>query len=183
MLFRSAKKNPGALHFGSSGTGTSLHLAGALLMSMTGVQLTHVPYKGVDQAVVAAISNETQIVIHNSAPMLPHVKAGRVRGIAVTTAKRLMALPDMPTVAEAGVPGYEVVTWAALCVPGRLADDIRDRLNKMTRDTLALPDVIAKIHASGAMPAPNSPEQMRQRVQGDIDKWKKVAAYAKIELS
>ena len=88
---------------------------------------------------------------------------------------------EIPAIAET-VPGYEVVTWAALCLPGKATNDIRDRLNKITRDVLSKPDVVAKIEASGAMAAPNTPDEMRLRVQNDIAKWKKVADYAKISL-
>ena len=173
-LLAHAKKNPGALHFGSSGTGTSLHLAGALLMSMTGVQLTHVPYKGVDQAVVAAISNETQIVIHNSAPMLPHVKAGRVRGIAVTTAKRLMALPDMPTVAEAGVPGYEVVAWGGIMAPSGLPKPILARLNTEFNIALKSKPVQDAYAAASVLSMGGSPEQFTIFLRKETEKWGEV---------
>jgi len=109
-------------------------------------------------------------------------KEGRIRPLAVTSPKRWMEWNEIPAIAET-VPGYEVVTWAALCVPGRVSNDIRDRLNKLTREVLSKNDVIAKIEGSGAMATPSSPDEMRSRVQNDIAKWKKVADYAKIELS
>ena len=108
-------------------------------------------------------------------------KEGRIRPLAVTSPKRWMEWNEIPAIAET-VPGYEVVTWAALCLPGKATNDIRDQLNKITRDVLSKPDVVAKIEASGAMAAPNTPDEMRLRVQNDIAKWKKVADYAKISL-
>jgi tripartite-type tricarboxylate transporter receptor subunit TctC len=170
-LLAHARKHPGTLHFGSSGSGTSLHLAGALIMSMTGVNLVHVPYKGVDQATVALIGGESQIIIHNSAPMFPHVKAGRVRGLAVTTAKRVPTLPELPTVAEAGIPGYEIAPWGGIMAPKGIPKNILARLNtefnialksKMVQDTYA---------AAGVETVGGTPEQFTEFLRKETEKW------------
>ena len=170
-LLAHARRNPATLHFSSSGSGTSLHLAGALLMSMTGVNLIHVPYKGVDQAVVAVIGNESQIVIHNSAPMIPHVRAGRVRGIAVTITKRLSALPDLPTVAEAGVPGYEIAPWGGIMAPKGIPASILARLNTEFNAALKSKIVQDTYAASGVEGMGGSPEQFTAFVRRETEKW------------
>lgn len=170
-LLAHARKNPATLHFGSGGSGTSLHLAGALLMSMTGVNLVHVPYKGVDQAVVATIGGESQLIIHNSAPMLPHVKAGRVRGLAVTTLKRVPTLPDLPTVAEAGVPGYEIAPWGGIMAPKGIPKDILARLNKEFNIALKTKIVQDTYTAAGVEAMGGSPEQFTEFLRKETDKW------------
>ena len=170
-LLAHARKNPGTLHFGSSGSGTSLHLAGALIMSMTGVNLVHVPYKGVDQAVVGTISGESQIIIHNSAPMVPHVKAGRVRGLAVTTAKRIATLPDLPTVAEAGVPGYEIAPWGGIMAPKGIPKDILARVNTEFNTALKSKTVQDTYAAAGVLPMGGSPEQFTEFLRKETEKW------------
>lgn len=170
-LLAHARKNPGTLHFGSSGTGTSLHLGGALLMSMTGVNLVHVPYKGVDQAVVAVIGNESQIIIHNSAPMFPHVKAGRVRGLAVTTARRVTTLPDLPTVSEAGVPGYEIAAWGGVMAPKGLPKDVLARLNTEFNIALKTKNVQDTYAAAGVEAIGGTPEQFTDFLRRETVKW------------
>ena len=170
-LLAHARKNPGTLHFGSSGSGTSLHLAGALLMSMTGVNLVHVPYKGVDQAVVATIGGESQIIIHNSAPMFPHVKAGRVRGLAVTTAKRVSILPELPTVAEAGVPGYEIAPWGGIIAPKGIPKDILARLNTEFNIALKSKTVQDTYAAAGVIGVGGTPEQFTEFLRTETEKW------------
>jgi tripartite-type tricarboxylate transporter receptor subunit TctC len=170
-LLAHARKNPGTLHFGSSGSGTSLHLAGALLMSMTGVNLVHLPYKGVDQAVVATVGGESQLIIHNSAPMVPHVKAGRVRGLAVTTARRVPTLPELPTVSEAGVPGYEIAPWGGIMAPKGLPKDILARLNREFNIALKTKVVQDTYAAAGVEAMGGSPEQFTEFLRKETEKW------------
>jgi tripartite-type tricarboxylate transporter receptor subunit TctC len=170
-LLAHARKNPGALHYVSSGVGTSLHLAGALLMSMSGVQLTHVPYKGVDQAVVAVIGNESQLIMHNSAPMIPHVRAGRVRGIAVTVPRRLTALPDLPTVSEAGVPGYEIAPWGGIMAPSGIPKPILARLNAEFNIALKSKPLQDAYTATSVLPMGGSPEQFTDFLRKETEKW------------
>ena len=170
-LLAHARKNPGKLHFGSSGSGTSLHLGGELLMSLTGVNLVHVPYKGVDQAVVALISGESKVLMHNSTPMLPHLKAGRVRGLAVTTAKRVAALPDLPTVAEAGVPGFEISPWGGIMAPKGIPKDILARLNTEFNIALKSKMVQDTYTAAGVVSVGGTPEQFTAFLHKETEKW------------
>ncbi len=170
-LLAHARKNPGTLHYGSSGSGTSLHLGAELLMSMTGIKLVHVPYKGVDQAVVAVIGGESQVIIHNSAPMLPHVKAGRVRGLAVTTAKRVATLPELPTVAEAGVPGYEITPWGGIMAPKGIPKDILARLSTEFNIALKTKIVQDTYTAAGVEPIGGPPEQFTEFLRKETEKW------------
>lgn len=170
-LLTHARKNPGTLHFGSSGSGTSLHLGGELLMSLTGVNLVHVAYKGVDQAVVALISGESKVLMHNSAPMLPHVKAGRVRGLAVTTSKRVAALPDLPTVAEAGVPGFEISPWGGIMAPQGIPKDVLARLNTEFNIALKSKPVQDTYAAAGVVSVGGTPQQFTEFVRKETEKW------------
>lgn len=170
-LLAHARKHPGALHFGSSGVGTSLHLGGELMMSMTGVKLVHVPFKGVDLATVATISGESQILIHNSTPMIPHVKAGRVRGLAVTTTKRVATLPELPTVAEAGVPGYEIAPWGGIMAPKGIPQDILARLNTEFNIALKTKTIQDTYNAAGVGMIGGSPEQFTAFLRQETQKW------------
>ena len=170
-LLAHARKNPGTLHFGSSGSGTSLQLAGALLMSMTGVNLVHVPYKGVDQATVAVIGGESQIIIHNIAPMVQHVKAGRVRGLAVTTSKRVATLPELPSVAEAGVPGYEIAPWGGIMAPKGMPREILARLNAEFNIALKSKTVQDTYAAAGVEAIGGTPEQFTEFLLKETEKW------------
>jgi tripartite-type tricarboxylate transporter receptor subunit TctC len=170
-LLAHARKNPGTLHFGSSGSGTSLHLAGELLMSMTGVKLVHVPYKGVDQAVVALIGGESQVIMHNSTPMLPHVKAGRVRALAVTTVKRVASLPDLPTVSEAGVPGFEISPWGGYMAPKGIPKDILAKVNAELNIALKAKTVQDTYNAAGVISQGGTPEQFTEHLRKETEKW------------
>lgn len=180
-MIEHARKNPGKISYGTSGVGNTLHMSVELMSSMTDTKMTHIPYKG-PTAYTDVASGVLDMAVGTFAVGRALYKEGRIRPLAVTSPKRWMEWNEIPAIAET-VPGYEVVTWAALCVPGRVSNDIRDRLNKLTREVLSKNDVIAKIEGSGAMAAPNSPDEMRSRVQNDIAKWKKVADFAKIELS
>ena len=180
-LIAYAKKNPGKISYGTSGVGNTLHMSVELMSSMTDAKMTHIPYKG-PTAYTDVAGGVLDMAVGTFAVGRALYKEGRIRPLAVTSPKRWMEWNEIPAIAET-VPGYEVVTWAALCVPGKASNELRDRLNKMVRASLARPDVVSTIEASGSMAAPNSPEEMRSRVQNDISKWKKVAEYAKIDLS
>ncbi len=176
-----ARKNPGKVSYGTSGVGNTLHMSVELMGSMTDTKMTHIPYKG-PTAYTDVASGVLDMAVGTFAVGRALYREGRIRPLAVTSPKRWMEWAEIPAIAET-VPGYEVVTWAALCVPGKVSNDIRDRLNQITRTTLAKPEIIKSIEGSGALAAPNSPDEMRQRVSNDVAKWKKVADYAKIELS
>ena len=180
-MIEHARKNPGKISYGTSGVGNTLHMSVELMSSMTDTKMTHIPYKG-PTAYTDVASGVLDMAVGTFAVGRALYREGRIRPLAVTSPKRWMEWNEIPAIAET-VPGYEVVTWAALCVPGRVSNDIRDRLNKLTREVLSKNDVIAKIEGSGAMATPSSPDEMRSRVQNDIAKWKKVADFAKIELS
>lgn len=175
-----ARKNPGKISYGTSGVGNTLHMSVELMSSMTDARMTHIPYKG-PTAYTDVAGGVLDMAVGTFAVGRALYKEGRIRPLAVTSPKRWMEWTEIPAIAET-VPSYEVVTWAALCVPGKVSNDIRDRLNKLTREVLSKPDIVSKIEGSGAMATHSSPEEMRTRVQNDIAKWKKVADYAKITL-
>jgi tripartite-type tricarboxylate transporter receptor subunit TctC len=166
-----AKDSPGKLHYSSGGSGTSLHLAMALLASATGAQFTHVPYKGVDQATMAVIGGEAQVMFHNIAPILPHVRAGRVRGLAVTTLRRVASVPDLPTVAESGVPGFEIAPWGGIIAPAGIPRPLLDRLNTEFNIALKSKTVQATYVAAGVEPQGGTPEQFTEHVRRETEKW------------
>jgi tripartite-type tricarboxylate transporter receptor subunit TctC len=175
-----ARKNPLKLSYGTSGVGNTLHMSVELMAYMSGVQMTHVPYKG-PSAYTDLASGVLDMAVGTFAVGRGLYKEGRIRPLAVTSPTRWMEWTQIPAVAES-VPGYEVVTWSALCFPGKAKPELSDKLNAMIRKTLSRPEIIASIEANGAMARPNSPTEMRQRVQNDIAKWKKVAEHAHIEL-
>ena len=136
-----AKSRPGQLNFASSGTGTAPHLSGELFKAMAGVNLVHIPYKGSPPAVTDLLAGEVALMFSPSSTVLPHVKTGRLRALAVTTASRLPSLPDLPTVAESGLKGYETITWFGFVAPAKTPPAIVARLNAEIVKVLALPDV------------------------------------------
>jgi len=170
-LIDHARKFPRKLLYSSGGSGTSLHLGMELLMSMTGAQLVHVPYKGVDQATMAVVSGEAQVMIHNIAPILPHVRAGRVRGLAVTTLKRVPSVPDLPTIAESGVPGYEIAPWGGILAPAGIPKAVLQRLNAEFNTALKSKVVQETYAAAGVEPQGGTPEQFTEHVRNETAKW------------
>jgi tripartite-type tricarboxylate transporter receptor subunit TctC len=180
-LIAHAKANPGALNYASGGTGSSTHLATELFNQMAGTKTTHVPYKGTGQGLTDLMSGQIQIVFGGFNQMLPHIKANRVRGIGVTTAKRTSAAPEIPTVADT-VPGYEAVQWFALVGPKGLPKGLVARWNKEVNRTLQLSDVTQKLTSDGVEPAGGTPERFRQVLQRDIAKWQKVVNTAGIKV-
>ena len=166
-----ARKHPDKFMFASSGPGSSLHLAGEILMSMTGVKLMHVPYKSLDQSMLATITGESQIIFNNMTQILPHARAGKVRGIAVTSLIRVPAVPDLPTVAEAGVPGFEIAPWGGIIAPPSLAKPILNRLNAELNVALRSQIVQATYIAAGVTPVGGTPEQFAEHVRKETEKW------------
>ena len=167
------KANPGKLNYGSGGTGGDTHLAAELFNQMAGTRLTHVPYKGTGPALNELLGGQIQLIFGNQAVMIPHVESNRLRGIAVTTAKRSNAVPGIPTVAET-VPGYEAVTWAAVLGPKALPSDVVARWNGEIDRILRLPDVKERLMGNGIEPAGGSPERLRIVLDRDVAKWRKV---------
>ena len=174
------KSNPGKLNYGSSGTGSSVHLVTELFNQMVGTRMTHVPYKGVGPALNELIGGQIQILISGLPAMIQQVRSNRVRGIAVTTAKRSNAVPDIPTVAET-VPGYEAAAWVAVVGPKALPRDIVARWSSEINRILQLPDVKERMASDGMEIAGGSPERFREVLKRDVEKWQKVVKTAGIK--
>ncbi|MCY7370753.1 MAG: tripartite tricarboxylate transporter substrate binding protein [Polaromonas sp.] len=171
-LIALARKTP--LTFGSSGSGTSIHLSGALFNTLAGVKMQHIPYKGRAQAVPDLLGGRITMIFDNMPSALPLVKGGEVRAIAVTSATRSAAAPDIPTLAESGLPGFEASSWFALMAPAGLPKEVQARINAETGKVLALPDVQAKLAQLGLDVAPGSPEALAAHIQSETAKWAKV---------
>jgi tripartite-type tricarboxylate transporter receptor subunit TctC len=168
-----AKANSGKVNMASSGIGTSVHLSGALFMMMTGVNMVHVPYRGAGPALVDMLADQVQVMFDNMPSSIGHIRAGRLRAIAVTTAVREKSLPDVPTIAET-VPGYEASAWFGMAVPKGTPRPIIDKLNKTINEALADPGVQAKLAELGGTLIPGTPEDFGKIVQAETDKWAKV---------
>lgn len=169
-----AKSKPGGINFGSSGSGSSVHLSGELFNMVAGVQLTHVPYKGSAPAAVDLMSGQIQAMFDNLSTALPFIKAGKLRALAVTSAERSPAAPDIPTMAEAGLPECEVLSWFALVAPAKTPKDIVDRLNAATVKALADPAVKQQFAALGADPVSSTPAVLADLIKSETAKWAKV---------
>jgi tripartite-type tricarboxylate transporter receptor subunit TctC len=181
-IIAAAKANPGKLTFASSGSGTSVHLSAELFQRMAGIQMIHIPYKGTGSALPDVISGQVDMLFPNLPSALPQVKAGNLRGIAITTAKPSAAAPGMPTIAESGLPGYEMATWYGLVAPANLPIDIRNRLNKELQGILADPKFKDKLIAQGADPMPGTPEQFTAMLKFEIERWRKIISQSKITI-
>jgi tripartite-type tricarboxylate transporter receptor subunit TctC len=173
-LIEFIKANPGKVAYGSAGNGSTEHLSGALFASMAGVTLTHVPYKGGAPMMTDLIGGQIQMAIETSASALPHIKSGRVRALAVSTAARAPALPDVPTLAESGLKGFEVTTWYGLLVPKGTPKDVVAKLYAQTTAILKSPEMIKLLKDQGAEPGGMSPEQFSAFIQTETAKWARV---------
>jgi len=180
-LIALAKARPNEIAYSSPGVGNTGHLAAALFASMAKIKTTHVPYKGTAPAVIAALSGETQLTWSSIPAILPHVRAGRARALGVGNAKRLPSLPDFPTVAEAGVPGFECVAWGGMIGPANLPRDIVQRLNKEIVATLNQKDVIDRMLSEGTVPSPSSAEEFVTYMRSELKKWGAVVKMAGIK--
>jgi tripartite-type tricarboxylate transporter receptor subunit TctC len=168
-----AKANPGKINWASSGNGTSVHLSGELFKIMTGVDLTHVPYRGSAPALTDMISGTVQVMFDNMPSSLPHIQSGKLRALAVTTAQRSNALPGVPTVAET-VPGYEASAFFGMSVPRGTPADVIDRLNHEINAALADAAMKAKLAELGGILTPGSPAEFGRTIAEETDKWAKV---------
>ncbi len=173
-LIAYAKANPGKINFGSSGSGSSIHLSGELFKSMAKVDMQHVPYKGSAPAVTDLLGNQIAIMFDNMPSAIQHVRSGKLRAIAVTTAKRSPELPDVPTIAEAGVPGYEATSWFGMFAPAGTPAPVVAKLNATIVKVLAMPDIKKKLAEQGAEAAGETPEQFAAFIQKESVKWGKV---------
>jgi tripartite-type tricarboxylate transporter receptor subunit TctC len=173
-LLTLAKAQPGVLSYGTSGNGSTGHLAGVLLTMMTHVELTHIPYKGTAPAVNELVGGHIPLMISSMLATLPHVRAGKLRIIALTTARRSQALPEVPTIAESGVPGYDATLWYGILAPARTPDAIIKRMNGELGTALRNPDVVEKLSSQAVEPHHTSPEQFAALVRTELAKWSKV---------
>lgn len=169
-----AKANPGKISFGSPGNGSSPHLSGELFKTMAKVDLVHVPYKGSAPAVSDLLGNQIAIMFDNLPSVIPHVRSGKLRAIAVSTAKRSPDLPNVPTIAEAGVPGYEAMSWFGLFAPAATPAPVKAKLHAALLKVLAIPEVKKKIDDQGGEPVSEFPEQFAAFIQKESQKWAKV---------
>jgi tripartite-type tricarboxylate transporter receptor subunit TctC len=173
-LIAYGKANPGKLNFASSGSGTSIHLAGELFKTMSGVQMTHVPYKGSAPALADLIGGQVQLMFDNLPSALPQIKAGKLRALAVTSAQRSAALPDVPTVAEGGLPGFDATSWFGILAPAGTPKDIIAKLNGEVAKWLASAEAKEKLASQGAIAAGQSPEDFTRHIAAETAKWQKV---------
>jgi tripartite-type tricarboxylate transporter receptor subunit TctC len=180
-LIALAKSKPGEVTFASSGQGSVIHLATELFDTMAKVKMNHIPYKGTGPALTDTIAGQTNVFFSSTASAMPHVKSGRLRAIAVTTAKRIPALPEVPTVAESGVPGYDVVLWHGLIGPKGLPRAVVDRINGEVTKSLKLKETAEQLQNDGVAPAGGTPEQFAAQIKKEIGVWKKVAADAGVK--
>jgi tripartite-type tricarboxylate transporter receptor subunit TctC len=170
-LIAYAKAHPGAVNFASAGNGTTSHLAGVLFASMTGIDVTHVPYRGGAAAMVDLIGGQVQFMIDVMPNAYPQVKGGKVRGIAVTTAHRSPAAPEFPTIAESGVPGFEVSAWDGILAPAGTPPAVVDKLNAAIRQALEDPQLVEQLRASGAQPVAGTPADFARHIAAESEKW------------
>jgi tripartite-type tricarboxylate transporter receptor subunit TctC len=168
-----AKSRPGQLNFASAGTGTAPHLSGELFNAMAGVKMTHVPYKGSPPAVIDLVAGSVDVMFSPASSVIPHVKSGRLRALAVTTAARLPSLPELPTVAESGLKGYETITWFGFVAPAKTPPAIVTRLNAEIVKALALPDVRSQFELQGIEILGGTPERFADYIREEIAKWAK----------
>jgi tripartite-type tricarboxylate transporter receptor subunit TctC len=172
-LIAYAKAKPGTLNFPSAGVGSSSHLAGELLKSLAGISMVHVPFKGGGPALIAVIAGEVQVMFATMPAAMPHVKSGKVKPVAVTTAKRSQAMPELPTIAESGVKGYDASTWYGLLAPARTPQAIVTRLHGDTVKILAGP-TRQRLEAQGFEPDGGTPAEFAAYIKSEIIKWAKV---------
>ena len=181
-LLAQAKAQPGKLTYGSNGTGTGQHLIGAQFEGMGGVQLLHVPYKGSGPLTTDLLGGQITMSFDTVTPVLPHIKAGKLRALAVTTAKRSVALPDVPTLEEAGLPGFDMGTWFGMLAPAGTPKDIVARLNADMVKIIQSPEFRKKMDDIGADPIANTPEQMARQIKDDTARFARLVKEAKVSL-
>jgi len=176
-----AKAKPGAMNFGSGGSGTSNHLAGELFNILAGTKLTHVPYKGVNLAMQDVLAGRIDLVVIGVPAAAPHVKSGKLRALAVIAPQRLPALPEVPTVAEAGLPGFEVTTWYGILAPAGTPPPIVARLNAELVKAMHSPEMKERLAGIGTDPVTNTPEEFAAYIQAEIAKWGDVIRKANLK--
>ena len=179
-LIAMAKARPGAINFGSGGLGTTPHMTGELFLSVAGIKMAHVAYRGEAPAINDLIGGQIPLMFANLSAVVGNIKAGQLRALAVTSAKRAPAVPDVPTLAEAGLPGFEAATWFALVAPAGTPHDVRARLNAEVKRALDLPDVKQRFADLGMTAEDSTPERLDAYIKSEIAKWTKVIKEADI---
>ncbi len=180
-LIALAKANPGKLTFGTAGAGSVSHLGVEMLKSMAGVNFLHIPYKGVAPAMISLLGGETALMYDPVLTSLPHVKAGKIRALAVGSAARTPLLPELPTVAESGVPGYEASSWFGIVAPAATPREIITRLHATLVKTIGDKEVSQRLSSQGMEPVLNTPEQFAERIKTDLPRWGKLVRAAGIK--
>jgi tripartite-type tricarboxylate transporter receptor subunit TctC len=181
-LLALAKTWPGGLSYASAGNGTPPHIGAEMFKQLTKVDLVHIPYKGSAQALTDLISGRVQLMIVNTASAMPHVRAGRLRVLGISTAQRVAIAPEVPTIAEAGVPGYELIAWTGIVAPSATPRDIIVRLNRELVRVLALAEIKEKLMGQGSEVTPSTPEQFSRLIAADTERLGRVAKTAKMRL-
>lgn len=176
-----AKANPGKINMASSGNGTSIHLSGELFMLMTGVKMTHVPYRGSAPALTDLLAGQTQVMFDNLPPSVPHIKAGKLRALGVTTAVRSEAFPDVPPIGDT-VKGYEASAWFGIAGPKGMPKEAVDLINKLTNEALKDPEIVARLKQLGGINLPGTPEDFGKVIVEETDKWAKVVKAANLSV-
>ena len=182
-LIAYAKANPGKLNFGSSGTGGLQHFAGEMFNHMAGVKITHVPFKGSASAIIANLAGEIQVGYGTLFGVRPHWKTGRLRVLAITAGQRSAAAPELPTVAEAGVPGYEVDQWYGIITGAKVPRAIVNKLQAKIAEALKSPDLLKRLAANGSSPVGSTPDQFNAHIKSEINKWRQLAKDAHLQLN
>ena len=177
-----ARAHPGKLNYGSSGPGSSPHLATELFLSMTGTQMTHIAYKGIAPAITALLADEVQFSLVPIAVGMPHVRSGKLRALGVAGLSRSSAAPELPTIAESGLPGFEVIGWWGVLAPGKTPRSAVDLLNRELRAALELPEVRRTLLDQGMDPAGGTPEQFGALIKADMDKWGEIGRRLGVKL-
>jgi tripartite-type tricarboxylate transporter receptor subunit TctC len=180
-LIALAKAKPGTLTYSTPGIGNGGHLSTELFASMAGVSLLHVPYKGTAPAVTALLAGEVSLSLSSIPTVLPHIRAGRLRALAVGNAARLPSLPEIPTIAESGVPGYEAFSWAGLIAPAGTPREVVARLNRDLVQVLGQKELAEQLANDGALPRPSTPEELSAYIKTELAKWAAIVQLAKIK--
>ncbi|MBI3044535.1 MAG: tripartite tricarboxylate transporter substrate binding protein [Betaproteobacteria bacterium] len=173
-LIALARAKPGTINYGSGGSGSGAHLAAELFNFAAAVRLTHVPYKGVGLAMNDLVGGQIQLMFSNLLSSLPHMNSARLKALAVTTGKRSPAVPDLPTIAEAGVPGYETTNWFGVFAPAGMSKGVTTKLNRSIVKILHAPEMKSRLTAQGADPIGSTPEAFAAHVRSEISRWKSV---------
>jgi len=182
QLIALAKKEPGKINYASNGAGGSSHMAVELFKMMTGTNLVHIPYKGLSPALTELLSGEVQLMFSSAVAMLPQVKSGKLRAIAMTGAKRSPAIPDIPTVAEAGVPGYETGSWYGIVAPAGTPKAAIDRLSKEVIAIVHSPDITKRLNDEAVIPVGSTPAEFTAHIKKELARWAKVIKQSGMHL-